>query len=80
MTVWFAAAWNITTAKNGMSALGLRRVLGIGSYQTAWAMLHRYRTAMLRPGRDRLRGDVEVDESAFGGPRAASAVVVRRAR
>lgn len=70
LTVWFAAAWNITTAKNGMSALGLRRVLGIGSYQTAWAMLHRYRTAMLRPGRDRLRGDVEVDESAFGGPRA----------
>ncbi len=69
LTVWFAAAWHITTQKNGASALGLKRVLGLGSYQTAWAMLHRYRSAMIRPGRDRLRGTVEVDESAFGGPR-----------
>ncbi len=69
LTVWFAAAWHITSQKNGASALGLKRVLGIGSYQTAWAMLHRYRSAMIRPGRDRLRGTVEVDESAFGGPR-----------
>src|SRR5665647_691100 len=40
----------------------------LGSYQTAWAMLHRYRTVMAGPGRDRLRGDVEVDESFLGGP------------
>lgn len=67
LTVWFAAAWFLTTQKNGVSALGLKRVLGLGSYQTAWAMLHRFRTAMVRPGRERLTGDVEVDETFFGG-------------
>jgi len=68
LTVWFAAAWYLTSQKNGISALGLQRVLGLGSYQTAWAMLHRYRTAMVRPGRDRLSGSVEVDETVLGGP------------
>lgn len=67
LTVWFAAAWHITTQKNGISALGLKRVLGLGSYQTAWTMLHRYRSAMIRPGRDKLRGEVEVDETFVGG-------------
>ena len=67
LTVWFAAAWPLTTQKNGISALGLKRVLGLGSYQTAWTMLHRYRSAMVRPGRERLNGDVETDESFFGG-------------
>jgi transposase-like protein len=43
-------------------------VLGIGSEHTAWAMLHRYRTAMVRPGRERLRGAVEADETFLGGP------------
>jgi transposase-like protein len=70
LTVWFAAAWHLTAQKNGVSALGLQRVLGLGSYQTAWAMLHRYRTAMVRVGRDRLHGTVEVDESAFGGAKS----------
>lgn len=70
LTVWFAAAWHITTQKNGISALGLKRVLGLGSYQTAWTMLHRYRSAMVRPGRDRLRGEVEVDETFVGGVKA----------
>ena len=67
LTVWFAAAWNLTTQKNGISALGLQRVLGLGSYQTAWMMLHRFRTAMVRPGRELLAGDVEVDETFIGG-------------
>ena len=70
LTVWFAAAWQLTTQKNGISALGLKRVLGLHSYQTAWAMLHRYRSAMVRPGRERLSGCVEVDESSFGGAKA----------
>jgi len=52
----------------GVSATQLRREMELGSYQTAWAMLHRYRTVMAGPGRDRLRGDVEVDESFLGGP------------
>ena len=68
LTVWFAAAWHMTSEKNGISALGLKRELGIGSEQTAWAMLHRYRTAMVRPGRERLSGSVEVDETVLGGP------------
>jgi len=68
LTSWFAAAWYITNQKNGVSALGLKRVLGFGSYQTAWSMLHRLRRAMVRPDRDLLCGTVEVDEVFFGGP------------
>ena len=67
LSVWFAAAWQMTSQKHGISALGLQRVLGLGSYQTAWAMLHKYRRAMLRPGRELLTGRVEVDESVIGG-------------
>jgi hypothetical protein len=63
LTVWFRAIWHVTSQKNGVSALGLQRVLGLGSYKTAWAMLHKLRRAMVRPGRDRLRGVVEVDET-----------------
>lgn len=65
--LWFAAAWQITSQKNGVSALGVQRSLGLGSFQTAWAMLHRYRAAMVRPGRGRLSGHVEVDEAYVGG-------------
>jgi len=68
LTVWFSAAWHMTSSKTGISALQLQREMGLGSYQTAWTMLHRYRTVMVRPGRDRLSGDVEVDESFLGGP------------
>jgi transposase-like protein len=67
LTVWFRAMWYVTSQKNGVSALGLQRVLGLGSYKTAWAMLHKLRRAMVRPGRDRLRGTVEVDETYWGG-------------
>ena len=67
LTVWFRAMWQITSQKNGISALGLQRVLGLGSYKTAWAMLHKLRRAMVRPSRDRLDGVVEVDETYWGG-------------
>ena len=63
LRVWLAAAWYVTNQKHGVSALGLQRVLGLGSYQTAWMMLHRFRCAMVRAGRDRLQGVVEVDEA-----------------
>ena len=63
LRVWLAAAWYLTNQKQGVSALGLQRVLGLGSYQTAWAMLHRLRRAMVRPDRERLKGTVEVDET-----------------
>jgi transposase-like protein len=67
LTVWFRAMWWVTSQKNGVSALGLQRVLGLGSYQTAWAWLHKLRRAMVGPGRDRLSGRVEVDETYVGG-------------
>ncbi len=67
LTLWFRAIWWVTTQKNGASALGLQRVLGLGSYRTAWTWLHKLRRAMVRPGRDRLCGEVEVDETFVGG-------------
>jgi len=67
LTTWFRAMWFVTSQKNGTSALGVQRVLGLGSYKTAWALLHKLRRAMVRPGRDRLHGSVEVDEAYWGG-------------
>lgn len=67
LTVWFEACWEFATAKDGVSALSLQRTLEIGSYATAWSMLHRLRRVLNRPGRDRLRGRVEVDETYIGG-------------
>ena len=59
--------WQVTSQKNGISALGLQRVLGLGSYKTGPAMLHNLRRAMVRPGRERLSGSVEADETYLGG-------------
>jgi hypothetical protein len=70
LTVWFTACWLFATGKDGISALSLKRTLEIGSYQTAWAMLHRLRSVLVRPGRDRLAGMVEVDETYIGGQEA----------
>ncbi len=67
LTLWFRAVWWVTSQKNGVSAMGLQRVLGLKSYKTAWTLLHKLRHAMVRPGRDRLRGRVEVDEAFVGG-------------
>jgi transposase-like protein len=67
LTLWFRAMWYVTSQKQGVSALGLQRVLGLGSYRTAWTWLHKLRRAMVRPGRDRLSGTVEVDEIHIGG-------------
>lgn len=67
LTVWFAVAWRMVGDKIGVSALQVQREMELGSVQTAWMMLHRYRSVMVSPGRDRLRGDVEVDESLLGG-------------
>ena len=67
LTVWFTAGWLFATGKGGISALSLHRTLEIGSYQTAWAILHRLRSVLVRPGRDRLAGTVAVDETYIGG-------------
>jgi hypothetical protein len=60
--------WWVVTQKNGASALGLKQMLSLRRYETAWTMLHRLRRAMVRPGRDMLTGRVEVDECYIGGP------------
>ncbi len=68
LRLWFQAMWYVTNQKQGVNALGLQRLLGLGSYHTAWTWLHKLRRAMVRPGRDRLAGTVEVDETFLGGP------------
>jgi hypothetical protein len=75
LSTWFAAIWLVTSSKNGISAQGLQDSLGFGSYETAWAWLHKLRRAMVRPDRDAL-GDaargvlVELDQSYLGGKSA----------
>lgn len=71
LQLWFNAIWHITNQKYGANALGLQRILGLGSYRTAWTWLHKLRRAMIRPGRDRLMGIIEVDETFIGGKRSA---------
>jgi len=65
--MWFRAAWHVTSRKLGASAMSLQQELGLGSYLTAWTWLHKLRRAMVRPGRNRLSGTVEVDETFWGG-------------
>jgi hypothetical protein len=67
LVMWFRAMWYVTSQTNGVSAMGLQRVLGLGNYETAWTWLHKLRRAMVRPGRDQLSGCVEVDETFVGG-------------
>jgi transposase-like protein len=67
LMVWFRVIWWVTGQKYGASAKGLQRMLGIGSYETAWTWLHKLRRAMVRQGRDRLSGNIEVDETFVGG-------------
>lgn len=72
LTTWFGTAWYMTNQKTaGVSAKSLQRALELGTYQTAWTMLHRYRSVMVRPGRELLSGSVEVDEALLesAGPR-----------
>ena len=72
LPTWFRAMWWVTNQKGGVSALGLQRALGLGSYKTAWTWLHKLRRAMVRPGRDRLTGRVEVDETHWGAAEAGA--------
>ena len=67
LRVWFRVMWHVATQKSGVSALGAQRVLGLGSYKTAWACLHKLRRAMVRPNREQLCGTIEVDEIVVGG-------------
>jgi len=77
LSTWFAAIWFITSQKNGMFAQGLQRVLGFGSYETAWAWMHKLRRAMVRPERELLSGVVELDEAFIGNESRGRAGDVR---
>jgi transposase-like protein len=68
LTQWFWAAYLVTTHTPGLFALQLQRQLGIDRYETAWAILHKLRRAMVRPDREPLKHQVEVDETYIGGP------------
>lgn len=73
LRTWFFAMWYVVNQKTGVSALGLQRVLGLGSYETAWTWLHKLRRAMVRPGREMIGGPdaiVEIDETIIGGVRS----------
>lgn len=67
LRLWFHSIWYVVSQKNGVSALGLQKALGLGSYHTAWEWLHKLRRAMVRPDRDKLSGIVEVNETFVGG-------------
>ncbi len=70
LRLWFLVMWQVTSQKTGVSALNLQRQLGFKRYETAWVWLHKLRRAMVRPCRDRLSGEVEVDETYVGGVEA----------
>jgi transposase-like protein len=67
LRLWFRAMWHVTGMKQGGSALGLQKALGLGNYETAWSWLHKLRRAMVRPSRDCISGTIEVDEIYIGG-------------
>lgn len=69
LRTWFRIVWWATNQKSGLSALGLQRMLGLGSYQTAWTCLQKLRRAMIRPDREKLNGPIELDETYVGGHR-----------
>lgn len=67
LRLWFQAIWLVVSQKSGASALGVSRSLGIRRQMTGWYLMKRIRTAMVRVGRERLSGLVEVDEVFLGG-------------
>jgi transposase-like protein/Zn ribbon nucleic-acid-binding protein len=67
LVVLFRVIWWIVAQKNGVSAKGVQRILGIGSSRTAWVWLHKFRRLMIVPGRDKLSGIIELDETYVGG-------------
>ena len=67
LRLWFHVMWLMMAQKTGLSAKNLCDTYGFGSYQTAWGWLQKLRSVMIRSGRERLTGRVEVDEAFVGG-------------
>lgn len=76
LKLWFRAIWEVCVHRPGISARDLQRVLGFGSYETAWTWLHKIRSAMVRPGREKLSGTVQADEIFIGGKGQEKAIVI----
>jgi hypothetical protein len=74
--LWFRAVFEISSRKNGISAKELQRILGFGSYETAWTCLHNIRGSLKRPGREPFGEDVEIDEAFVGGKRLGKSMVL----
>lgn len=67
LQLWFRVIWLMISQKNGVSAMGLKNIMGFGSYQTAWTWLHKLRRITVVPSRMKLNGKVEIDETFVGG-------------
>ncbi|HQI71012.1 MAG TPA: IS1595 family transposase [Bacteroidales bacterium] len=67
LLLWFHIMWWVVAQKTGASAYNLKDFMGFGSYETAWLWLHKLRRAMIREGREKLSGIIEVDETYIGG-------------
>jgi transposase-like protein len=67
LLTWFKVLFLMLSSKKGMSALQIHRMIGTGSYQTAWYMSHRLRAGLADPNFRKLMGIVEVDETFIGG-------------
>ena len=71
LNVWFWAAYLVASQTPGMSAVQFQRQLGLSRYETAFQILHKLRSGMVRPNQDRIGGQpknhVEVDETWVGG-------------
>ena len=67
LKVWFRAVFEVSTRRTGISAMDLMRIMGFGSYKTAWTWLHKLRAALVRPEREPLGPFVQMDEALIGG-------------
>jgi len=72
---WFKVAFVMYHSKKGMNALQIHRMLGTGSYETAWYMCHRIRVAMRNSAKGQLFGEVEVDEPSSAARRRTGTLV-----
>lgn len=76
LKVWFRAIFEVCVRRNGISSADLQRILGFGSYETAWTWTHKIRRAMVRKNRDKLEGCAQADETLVGGKGADKEIVV----
>ena len=76
LKMWFRAVFEISSRRNGISGKELQRIMGFGSYETAWTWLHKLRASLVRPNREALGDDVQIDEAFVGAKRAGKSLVL----